>query len=480
MRVPGLLLTAVLWLLPGLAFALPQFAVRSSRMCSNCHVDPEGWENPDLSERKCSLSCQACHLNPTGAGMRNAAGRYYGREILPMFGERPGQRPRPASAPFGPGPASRPAESAMHRAPSFTASIRPDQLPALALLGAVDEAGPVPPAGHPWRYAEYEPAGWWQGLHPRPWWQVGADARLMLYAPQGDGQETSFFPMQTDLYLAASPYNPEAQNEGRLTVLVNMGSLGSRGQEFDGFTDRLFVREWWALFHDLPYQLYAKAGRFLPAYGWRLDDHSALIRQPLGFDHERQVTGLELGLNPNYLYAHASVYNPATDWMSPFDGDAGIGTALSAGWRDLLWQAGGSLAFEARDDASELWVGAQWALNLFDATGAHAWKGLDWVPLVYLGEVDLRLRDPKEGRAVTSLASFHELDWLIVEGLNAKLRHDWIDPDLELRDDHVNRYTIGLEFHPITFVELIAQLRYSDLAAGGDLTEIIAQLHLWY
>ena len=70
------------------AFALPQFALRSARDCATCHVDPQGWTDPEVELRKCTYDCMSCHVSPSGAGMRNQAGRYYGNEVLPMFGPR--------------------------------------------------------------------------------------------------------------------------------------------------------------------------------------------------------------------------------------------------------------------------------------------------------------------------------------------------------------------------------------------------------
>ena len=92
----GLLLVATA------AQALPQFAVRSARACDTCHVDPTGWVDPEVALRKCSLNCNVCHVSPSGAGMRNEAGIYYGRQTLPMFGDRPADnvyRPVTLSAP---------------------------------------------------------------------------------------------------------------------------------------------------------------------------------------------------------------------------------------------------------------------------------------------------------------------------------------------------------------------------------------------
>lgn len=460
------LLTLFLSSLPATAFALPQFSVLSARRCDNCHVDPQGWEDPAVPERKCSLSCTTCHVNPTGGGLRTTAGRYYGREILAMFGFRPSDdaADHPAA-----GPATRPSGAAT----SVQASL------------------PPPGPGTKSRYA---------GDDPTPWFRVGADVRAMGYFPQARGENDVFFPMQTDLYLAASPYNPDGYNEGRVTVVLNGGALGSRGEQFDNFQDRFLLREWWVLAHDFPYQAYAKLGQFLPVFGWRLDDHTAFIRQTRSFDNERQVTGLEVGINPNYLYAHASVYAPGPQNTrgvgddrhrlavlftredgpdSPWTAfDTGWGTAWSAGWRDLWWQAGGSVMYENRPDRQDVWAGVNWALNMHE--GRHPWKKLNWFPVVYLGEFDYMRGMPDGGRSVDALAAFHEVDILFLEGLYGQVRYDWHDPDLEIRDDHRHRLTTGLVWHPYTYVELIAQVRNNFEPNRVRNDEALLQVHFWY
>jgi len=449
------------------AWALPQFSVLSARQCDNCHLDPAKWENPKVSERKCSLSCTSCHINPTGGGMRSTAGRFYGKEVLAMFGHKPSEGwQEPIGAASQPAGAGADAE-------------------------AEGQWQASPPAGSAARYA---------GEDPTPWLRVGTDVRAMAYFNGRPGEGHAVFPMQLDLYLAGTVYNPEEYNKGRLTLLVNGGVLGSRSEKFSGFQDRFFLREWWALFDDLPYQLYGKLGQFLPAYGWRLDDHTSFIRQGQSFDNERQVTGLEVGLNPNYLYAHASIYangpvsgrslggarHRAAVFLSndgtpdaPYKAfDQGWGTAWSAGWRDLWWQAGASFMFEDRPTGTDLWAGANWALNLHE--GQHPWKLLNLFPVTYMGEFDVRRTSPEGGRSSTGLSAFHELDVLVTEGLFFVARYDWQDPDIELKDDHRHRYTLGISAHLYTYLELIAQVRFNVEANEVPNDEALIQVHGWF
>lgn len=502
-------------LLSTAALATPQIAIRSVRRCDTCHVDPTGWyDPPDKNERKCTLNCNSCHVSPTGGGMRNESGIFYARHTLPMFGARQGaeayrqvrlqgQRPdapasqafHPATQPAGSQPTSRPATSRpatsqpttprppTSRPATSQPTTRPASQPAIAASQPVGIGGPasrptddyvpelrVPPPGTAARYA---------GIEVHPTFQVGTDLRLAYYKVYGENGSSAFFPMQTDLYLAYRPYNPAALNEGRVTMLVNGGALGSRGQEFEGFADRFFVREWFAMYHDLPGNTYVRAGRFLPAHGWRTDDHTVFTRQRQqlfggNWDFERQVTGAEVGWNPNYPYAHLSVFNPANEWDKPIDPDAGIGTALSGGWRDLGWHAGGSLAY-AKREGDQVVASAEWALNLHVLTG---------LPLIYLGQYLINARMPESERSFTGLAAFHEVGWWITQGLNLRLRYDWADPDLELKEDSAHQLTASLDVYPTQFVELILQYRHAWQNSGdrfdseGD--ALLFMLHAFY
>jgi hypothetical protein len=293
--------------------------------------------------------------------------------------------------------------------------------------------------------------------------------------------------MQSDLHVALRPYNPEGHNRGRLTILATGGAQGSRFEEYDNLGDRLFLKEFWALYDDLPYQLYVKAGQFLPAYGWRLDDHSAFIRQEQSFDNERQVTGVEIGFNPNYPYAHLSVYanrrllDDLWDDHNTFVPDDGWGSAFTFGYRQLTWQVGGSAMYEARDAADDLWIGANWALNLFRAR--HPWKRLNLAPLVYLGEVDLRRNSPEAGEARDGVTMFHELDWNVHRGIRLMFRYDWQNHNLNFGDldfGRRQRYTVGVVVHPYTYTQLLAQYRRNVEEGDLENDETLVQLRAWY
>ena len=487
-------------------------------MCSNCHIAPVGWDDPEISLRKCSLNCNVCHLTQTGGGLRTVAGNFYGQQIVPMFGTRPGDTPIPATPktptpktegwtpPAGPAsrpasqPASQPSSDRSAPQPGWVTDVDIDMFPTLALIGEVSAAAlaeeerlyPIPGPGTKARYG---------GLDPFPWFQIGGDIRSMAYLPLATVEDDwAIFPMQLDLHVAGTPYNPQKFNHGRLTLLVTTGFEGDTAEGYDGFWERFFVKEWMALFYDLPYQMYAKLGRFTPTFGWRVDDHSAFTRQTQWMDDcfdsngrqqvppvrkpgqrcfEQQVTGLEIGLNPNYLYAHLSIFNPAREWDEPFEVDDRFGAALSVGYRDLLWQAGASFMVEDTAETKEAWAGINWSLNLHSAT--HNWKGFDWLPLIYLGEIVYRgLEVTASEEVVHTLALYNEIDWWVMDGLNVEVRHDWIDPNLDVPDDQLHRLVVGVRLHPYTWVSLMAFFRHNIEANDTFNDEYLVQLHAWY
>ena len=57
------------------ARATPLLALKEANNCEGCH-DPGRSQRPVL-ERRCTLDCQGCHIDPAGGGARNQWGYYY-------------------------------------------------------------------------------------------------------------------------------------------------------------------------------------------------------------------------------------------------------------------------------------------------------------------------------------------------------------------------------------------------------------------
>jgi hypothetical protein len=62
--------------------ATPLIAVRETENCAGCHNG--GRSQRPFIWRRCTLDCQGCHIDPSGAGARNQWGEYYSKDQLNM------------------------------------------------------------------------------------------------------------------------------------------------------------------------------------------------------------------------------------------------------------------------------------------------------------------------------------------------------------------------------------------------------------
>ena len=204
------------------------------------------------------------------------------------------------------------------------------------------------------------------------------------------------------------------------------------------------------------------------------------------------MTGVEVGLSPNYPYAHLAVFRPnqqdrftdgdaasslSPDELPPVLGVDGWGAALSAGWRDLGFQAGVSGMIRRRD----MHTGGD-NESLAVSFGFNPWYYLDWLPLTYLGEVAAGTRQRPGGEKTWQVAMVHEVAYLAFNGLNVRLRWDHGDRDTEIAGDHYDRFTFGYDLYLLPGLGLSGMLRVQ--LNGGDGAETTGDYFMylrgWY
>ncbi len=471
------------------ALALPMYGARSGRTCDNCHSLPNTWyDPPEVTERKCTLSCAGCHVDPSGGGLRTVSGRYFGMATLPMFGSiaRPlDDQPRDVWDLFTGDPADRIAPSSQPVGAELPASgpVKPME------AHNEDPRGPgAPPAddgwlsfGRPLGHGSSEMA-WLDGrygdLNADPLVQLGADVRFGYWSAG-----PLFFPMQLDLHAALHPVE-------HLTIAGTVGARGrTKSLTFDarGAPDaeqlRFGVRELYAMTHEWPALMHLRAGRFMPAFGTRVADHTAYTRRPFGMSMEdpaNRVVGLEAGFTGNYPHFTASAFKPADGAsQNPFAMADGWGAALDGGWRDLAWQLGGSAMMRRRPLS-----GGGDTLDLALHWGYNPWRRWKALALTYLGEVVWgRYQRPFSGSETSRLAWYHQLAWHPVNGVVARLRFDSFDPDGEVRDDVVYRPGLGLDWHVVPGLTISADGRVGIPEKGGpgeEAADVFVQIHGWF
>ncbi|RPJ44961.1 MAG: hypothetical protein EHM19_05980 [Candidatus Latescibacterota bacterium] len=280
---------------------------------------------------------------------------------------------------------------------------------------------------------------------------VGADMRtLASYADKGTAPE-NFFQMQGDVYL-------RFQLDARFSAYFERGVSGSY--------------ELWASGFVLPASGYFKIGRFTPPYGWRLEDHTAFVRESLGYFTPPAHTdvGIEIGFLPGASSLAFAAMNGAPGALR--DSDDSRTYFVRAERRIRIGSAriavGGSFL---EDDGN----------RVCDRAGgpfASATLGrLTWV-----GECDWR-RDAS-GEA-TAFASSHELAARIVRGLDLVATFDFVDPDQGARTGARRRAGIGVDALPFPFLGTLAMVNFHDTDGGADVpseefVETLLLFHIFY
>lgn len=254
---------------------------------------------------------------------------------------------------------------------------------------------------------------------------VGADVRTLYYYRQvpggaSDSSNNAFWQMEGSLHL-----------NFKLARKVNV--YLSKGL-YSGF-------EVFGMLNVLPANGYVKVGKFTPGYGLKVDDHTAWIRQKTGFSPEAgrpELTGMELGVNPGIFSVLGGMYNAAD------------GFGLSGSAKSYL---GRVEALTALSENFHLGLGANAFASTSPVNGRQDLYGgfgmLAYGTTSLVGEVDYLKTGGPNG-----LVAWAELHAGIVQGLGLILTYDFYDSDTSVKAGYMTRYGFGLEFYPVSGVEL--------------------------
>ena len=459
-------------------FALPAYTARSGRICDNCHMTPfeyskqKAWVNPALKERKCNLSCQTCHTDPSGSGLRTSSGRYYARSTLAIFNwesrpywdykrnitdiaewfrSEPERKPAPKKQPEKPTAKkpvpkqNKPDRNRYHQAPpvySFSD---------FASVGTALNANP--------KKRTYVPDfGIFGRQNADPFFNIGGNFRMAYIH---DKSTDAFFPMQADLAARIHPVE-------HFSVAGTVGVLGKTGNLSDtkslSVADRLALRSAYLMLHELPYQAFVRTGAFMPGFGIRTDDHTSFTRKHFEMDTSKRynsVAGIETGFAANYPYATVSVFSNNVGALSNDPSQnfkfnlRGFGAAVTGGWRDLLWGAGTSFMVKQRPR---------------EFNGNLAALGFDYyfnvgrlkrtLPIVIQGEFAFGKRT-NTVKDRTFQANFIEFSYLVFNGVNLKLNHHFYDADFTIKNDESGRLGTGIEITPWPFFRMLVEHRWN-------------------
>jgi hypothetical protein len=233
-----------------------------------------------------------------------------------------------------------------------------------------------------------------------------------------------------------------------------------------------FNRETFALLTGfLPWNMYIKAGKFFPPYGFRLQDDAAFIRSRTGFNFTSPDTGVEVGLAPGNAFFSVAV----TDGVGVSSGQR-IGKQVSLN---------GYYLFSDVPVVRSLWLGGSFSHNSLkgeDRTlyGFHA--GTNFWRLTLLGELDF-IEDQQLPRRASQFAGYGEVNWLVCDWMNARFAYDYFDPSQNRGDQAITRYSFGVE----PFLSKFLQLRLFYRVYNGvpenpqdNFDQLITEMHVFF
>ena len=280
---------------------------------------------------------------------------------------------------------------------------------------------------------------------------IGADFREMYIGSDVRYGHLNFFQMQSDLYV-------NLLLDDRVSIYFDKG----RSDTYEVF----------GLGYVTPHA-YLKAGRFVPSYGWKFDDHTMFVREILELaPPANSDVGLEAGYSHGPLDVQVDVVNGARGSIQ--DTDTKAAATLNVLARRHLGPFGVGLGASGYHRPSDL--------DHFDTYGGYGY--LTWKAFTWVGETDYVRRKPIGGESTVSLVASHEVTWLARQGLEVKATYDFYDPDIDVGAGSKWRLGGGVTFMPYPYLAVDAAVRrtkYEDgvLYSGLDEVQTLLQLHLF-
>ena len=330
-----------LWLLvwcvqAWLADAEPWLGIRFAQNCAGCHAP--GRINLPPMDRRCTLSCQGCHVNPSGGGLRNFYGKWNENRWLRSF-VMEALRPASSFAPVN--------EQHYHTALAPTASnremIRQQGHPLVAapqqlLLDETPYARDgleFKMARNDFQFLQQIPQQDPYRLHDASKIDGGAELRYQYLKKLNKSGKPLSFLMSGDIGLRWRPLhrNLHLVYEGRMLGNPHVDKLSKH-------IDKTWTRSLYVMIDNLPFNVYVMYGLYRPLFGGNpMPDHRALPQRLTaealqgGSAYTLQYRALSIGTAPNVPYANVHVITGRNLRFSHDEDDSTRGVAANVGLR---------------------------------------------------------------------------------------------------------------------------------------------------
>ena len=218
------------------------------------------------------------------------------------------------------------------------------------------------------------------------------------------------------------------------------------------------INENYALLYFDEQKYYAKAGRFAPAYGLRMDDHKSFVRERLGFGSNLYRDGLSLGADvkgtnfvgeifipENRLVYTIHIFRPG--YLSPFSYLAGLS--------------------------------ARFAETKNGNTGEYPhtrgiFGGVSFDRFTLLSELDIA------GKGNDSVLTYASLNTRIEYGLYFIAEYNFFDPDKHAASGVEEFVRFSLELYPLPYVQLRPSYTYYTKGILKDEDDYFLIFHVGY
>ncbi len=300
--------------------------------------------------------------------------------------------------------------------------------------------------------------------------RVGGDLRVqsLLLAPNDSKLRMPLFPMQATAY-----FNIALSHNLNLYYKHELSNPSAS--------------EYWLLIENQSGTSWLKAGKSLPDFGIKIEDHSAFIRGGnLRLSNGLSREGLFFAPPPYHSLPGMVELGttPARDWRftTSISNGYAVGTEAGYGFSEPVGHKAltTKLSFfhtVAENHGVNLNVST---ISEGDVRGLGVSGGISLGGLTWLFETD-RIQNLDPG--ATAFAVYHKVSAKIEQGFFGTAQYEFFDPDLHLLNGALQRFTLGTEVYFTNALGLIIEVRLTEIetkSVAHSNPEVLVQLHSWF